>query len=148
MGRKSVLSKYTREEVTEKVFELGAFKKAAEFYGVHYLSVMRYTGKIHHRGIKPEDEADIIRMAKTHSVTLTAEITGYRYNQIEHFYKTRGIAYGGRKPRLDSSLTHYEMHNMDSIVKNYRTLADCAEDHGVCTRTIEHHLLKCRKNKQ
>jgi hypothetical protein len=145
-GRPKALGKYTQEEVRQKVLELGAINKAAKFYGVSDRTVSIKIGNFNHRGVKPEHIKEIRAMAKSHTKKNVAQLLGYTWRQIDWAARQNGIKFSNsRKPRWNSELTYYEMHNMDLIVKQYPSIEKCAEEHGVCTRTIDKHIKLSRE---
>lgn len=146
-GRPEKLGGLTQEEVRAKTKELGTIRKTAEFYQCSIVTIKRKIGDFQYKGIMPEDIEDIKRMATTHTKKRIGELLGYTYDQIECAGKKHGISFAGRKPRSDSRLTHYEMNNMDLIVKQYPTAQDCADDHDVCVKNIQDHVYKCRKHR-
>lgn len=149
LGRPPALGKYTRGEVAKKVIELGGYSRAARFYGVTPVTVSNYVGNIHCIGVDPKHIKDIRAMKDTHTKSMIAELLGYTKHQIDHAARLNGIVFAmARKPRINTQLTHYEMNNMDLIVKNYKSIADCAEDHGVSTRTIDRHIRICRQERE
>lgn len=145
MARPKKLGSLTQEEVRAKTKELGSIIKTAEFYGCCDVTVKRKIGNFQYKGIEPEDLKDIKRMAHTHTKKVIAEMLGYTVGQIDCAAKKYGISFKGRKPRSDSKLTHYEMNNMDLIVKMYPNAQACADDHDVELRSIQDHVYKCRK---
>ena len=147
MARPEKLGSLTQEEVRAKVKELGSIRKASDFYGCSDITVKRKIGDFQYKGITPEDLKDIKKMASTHTKKTIGELLGYTVKQINCAAIKHGISFKGRKPRSDSKLTHYEMNNMDLIVKQYRTAQDCADDHDVELRTIQDHIYKCRKQR-
>lgn len=145
-GRPQALGDYTTEEVQAKAIELKNLKKTAEFYGVATSTVKKKIGDIKYRGVTDQHVEDIRRMSKTHTKPATAELLGYSVNQIVAVCVKHKISFDqSRKPRKNSNLTHYEMNNMDVIVKQYRTAEECAEEHEVSTRCIQEHVAKCKK---
>ncbi|AUR81337.1 hypothetical protein NVP1039O_61 [Vibrio phage 1.039.O._10N.286.55.A2] len=149
LGRPPALGKYTPEEVAKKAIELGSFTKAAKFYGVSSVTVSKHVGSIHCVGVDPKHIKDIRAMKDTHTKAMIGAILGYSKSQIDHAGRRNGIVFAmARKPRINTELTHYEMNNMDLIVKNYKSIADCAEDHGVSTRTIDKHKRLSRKQRE
>lgn len=140
-GRPEKLKEYTQEEVQQKILELGTIKAAGEFYGVGKSTIRKKIGDFEYRGVKREHIEEIRKMSKTHTMKMVAELLGYNWMQIDWVSKKHKIPFGGcRKPRTNSKLSHYEMHNMDLIVKQYPTQEDCAADHDVCTKTIQKHI--------
>lgn len=140
-GRPQKLTEYTQEEVQQKILELGTIKATAEFYGVGPATIRRKIGDFHHWGVKPEHIEEIRKMSKTHTMKMVAELLGYHWMQIDWISKKHKIPFGGcRKPRINSKLSHYEMHNMDLIVKQYQSQEDCAFAHDVCVETIRKHI--------
>lgn len=140
-GRPPKLTEYTQEEVQQKIIELGTIKETAEFYGVGSATIRRKIGDFHHWGVKQEHIEEIRSMSKTHTMKMVAELLGYHWMQIDWISKKHKIPFGGcRKPRINSKLSHYEIHNMDLIVKQYQSQEDCAFAHDVCVETIRKHI--------
>ena len=147
-GRPPALGKYTPEEVAQKSIELGSFKAAAEFYGVCSATVSSHVGSIHCFGVNPKHVKEIRAMAHTHTKQAIADLLGYTKRQICETGRKYGFPFPtARKPRKDSQLTYYEMHNMDKIVKQYNSTSACAKAHGVDTRTIRKHVDLCKKDR-
>lgn len=148
-GRPTALGKYTQEEVRQKVLELGTITKTAEFYGVTDKTVSNKIGNFIYRGVKPEHVKEIRVMANTHTKANVAKLLGYTKRQIEWSARQHGIVFASSgKPKWNSELSYYEMHNMDLIVKQYASVADCAADHGVCVRTIQKHAKRAAENRK
>ena len=145
MARPFKLTEYSQEDVREKVLELGTIKKAAEFYGCGIKTVSNKIGNLHHRGVDPKDEAEILSLLKFHNRKTVSELMGYSVHQITWLTKRKGVKCPSiGKPNAISPLSYYEMNNMDEVVKDYRTIADCAEALGVSDKTIFKHLKACR----
>ncbi|AUS02153.1 hypothetical protein NVP2095A_72 [Vibrio phage 2.095.A._10N.286.46.E10] len=148
LGRPFALSAYTQEEVRQKVVELGRLNLAAKFYGVANSTVSLKIGNFHWKGVDPKHIKDIRAMKDTHTKAMIAEILGYTKSQIDHAGRSNGIVFASaRKPRMNTELTHYEMNNMDLIVRQYQSEKECAKAHGVEVRTIRRHVLLCKQNK-
>ena len=144
-GRPPKLQHLTQAEVRAKTKELGTLTKAAKFYGCSTSTVKAKIGDFQYRGVSPEDLEDIKKMATTHTKKAIGELLGYSFNQLEWLKRTTDISFEGRKPRSSSKLTHYEINNMDLIVKQYPTARACADDHDVKLSTIWKHVHRCRK---
>lgn len=145
MARPHKLGRLTKEEVMVKTKELGSIKLTAAHYGCAEITVKRKIGDFQYKGITPEHLEEIKAMAKTHTKKVIGELLGYSVKQIVCAGKKYGISFSGRKPRSNSTLTHYEINNMDLIIGNYPTMQDCADDHDVSLRCIQEHVYKCRK---
>ena len=145
MARPSKLGDITQEEVRSKTRELGSIRLTAEHYKCSPITIKRKIGDFQYKGITPEHLEDIKKMASTHTKKVIGELLGYTVKQINCAAIKYGISFRGRKPRSDSKLTHYEMNNMDLIVKQYPNAQACADDHDVELRTIQDHVYKCRK---
>ncbi|CAL9964265.1 hypothetical protein VPHK24_0097 [Vibrio phage K24] len=149
VGRPHALGKYTPEEVAAKSIELGSFIKAAKHYGVTAATVGKYVGSIHCFGVDPKHVKEIRAMAHTHTKEAIGELLGYTTRQICDTGRKYGFSFpSARKPRKNSELSYYEMHNMDEIVKQYPSAQACAKAHGVDVRTINKHILLCKKDKE
>lgn len=148
MARPFKLAKYTQEEVRQKVVEFGGLKGAAEFYGCAENTLSRKIGNFTVRGVKPSDEKEIRELLKIHTKNKVAELMGYSVNQLEWFTKRNKLKCSAKgKPTASSSLTYYEMHNMDKVVKQYDNVSDCAYNLGVCDKTV-YRWLKHAKNRK
>ena len=149
IGRPYELGKYTPEEVAQKAIELGTYAAAAKFYGVNNATVSNYIGNIHCFGVNPKHVKEIRAMAHTHTKQAIADLLGYTKRQICETGRKHGFPFPtARKPRKDSQLTYYEMHNMDKIVKQYNSTSACAKAHDVDARTIRKHVDLCKKDRE
>lgn len=145
MARPHKLGSLTQSEVRAKVKDLGSIRLTAAYYGCAEITVKRKIGDYQYKGITPDHLIEIKRMAKTHTKKMIGELLGYSVKQIICAGKIHGINFAGRKPRSNSTLTHYEINNMDLIIDQYPTMQDCADDHDVSLRCIQEHVYKCRK---
>ena len=149
LGRPAALGKYTPEEVAAKSIELGSFTEAAKFYGVTSATVSKHVGSIHCFGVNPKHVKEIRKMASTHTKEAIGELLGYTTRQICDTGRKYGFKFpSARKPRKNSELSYYEMHNMDEIVKQYPSRQACAEAHGVDVRTINKHIKLCKEDRK
>lgn len=145
MARPHKLAAYTQEEVRQKVLELGTIKEAAKFYGCVGKVVSNKIGTFHHRGVDPKDKAEILHLLKFHNKKTVGELMGYSQHQITWMAKREGIKCSSLgKPNAVSPLSYYEMNNMDEVIKDYGTIAKCAEALGVSDKTVYKHLKACR----
>ena len=148
-GRPYELGKYTPEEVAQKAIELGTYAAAAKFYGVNSATVSNYIGNIHCFGVNPKHVKEIRAMAATHTRKAIAELLGYSKRQICETGRKYGFGFpSARKPRKNSQLTYYEMHNMDKIVEQFESRAECAKAHDVDVRTITKHVNLCKQDRE
>lgn len=141
MGRPQKLRHYTRQEVADKIKELGSIGATAKFYGVHPVTVSNKVGGMFQHGVKPAHIKEIRAMAHSHTMKKVADLLGYKIHQVEWACRHNGIKFAkSGKPRWNSELTYYEMHNMDLIIDQYDSIEECAKEHGVVARTIKKYI--------
>lgn len=140
MGRPQKLRHYTRQEVADKIKELGSIGATAKFYGVHPVTVSNKVGGMFQHGVKPAHIKIIRAMAHSHTMSQVADELGYSTHQIDWACRQRGIKFAkSGKPRWNSKLTYEQMHNMDLIIERFDSTRECAEFYGVSPRTIRKH---------
>lgn len=141
MGRPPALRNHTRKEVADKIKELGSIGATAKFYGVHPVTISNKVGGMFQRGVKPAHIKEIRAMAHSHTMQKVADLLGYKIHQIEWACRQHGIKFAkSGKPRRNSELTYYEMHNMDLIIDQYNSIEDCAKEHGATVRAIKKYI--------
>ena len=149
MARPHKLTKYSQEEVRQKVVELGGLKPAAQFYGVATSTVGIKVGNFCRLGVKPNHIKEIKELSTGHTMKSVGEILGYTRGQIYWAAKSHGIEFKmAGKPRSNSRLSQQQMDNMDLIVKNFDSVMDCAKAHNVCSRTIDKHIQLSKRKRE
>lgn len=149
MARPYKLASYSQEEVRAKVKELGTIAKAAKFYECAEKTVSNKIGFFVYRSVDPKHHKELKELLKIHTKSRVGELMGYSQSQMEWFTKKHKIKCSSKgKPKIDSNLTHYEMNNMDEVVKDYATILDCADELEVSAKTIHRHLKICRERKR